>query len=54
VMALPYHLYIMATQAVKPAPGIVWGTAFVLVVGVTVAGVFAAAWRSRQRSKVRW
>ena len=54
VMALPYHLYIMATQAVKPAPNIVWGTAFVLVVGVTVAGVFAAAWRSRQRSKVRW
>jgi phosphate transport system permease protein len=54
VMALPYHLYIMATQAVKPAPTIVWGTAFVLVVGVTVAGVFAAAWRSRQRSKVRW
>jgi phosphate transport system permease protein len=54
VMALPYHLYIMATQAVKPAPGIVWGTAFVLVVGVTVAGVLAAAWRSRQRSKVRW
>jgi phosphate transport system permease protein len=54
VMALPYHLYIMATQAVKPAPTIVWGTAFVLVIGVTVAGVFAAAWRSRQRSKVRW
>jgi phosphate transport system permease protein len=54
VMALPYHLYIMATQAVKPAPGIVWGTALVLVAGVTTAGVFAAAWRSRQRSKIRW
>ena len=27
VMALPYHLYIMATQAVKPAPTVVWGTA---------------------------
>jgi len=54
VMALPYHLYIMATQAVKPAPNIVWGTAFVLVFGVTAAGVLAAAWRSRQRSKVRW
>ena len=54
VMALPYHLYIMATQAVKPAPDIVWGTALVLVVGVTVAGVLAAAWRSRQRSKIRW
>jgi phosphate transport system permease protein len=54
VMALPYHLYIMATQAVKPSPDIIWGTAFVLVVGVTVAGVLAAAWRSRQRSKIRW
>jgi phosphate transport system permease protein len=54
VMALPYHLYIMATQAVKPAPAIVWGTALVLVAGVTTAGVFAAGWRSRQRSKIRW
>lgn len=54
VMALPYHLYIMATQAVKPAPGIVWGTAFVLVIGVASVGVLAAAWRSRQRSKLRW
>ena len=54
VMALPYHLYIMATQSVKPVPHIVWGTAFVLVAGVTTAGVLAAAWRSRQRSKIRW
>ncbi|MGV8082259.1 MAG: phosphate ABC transporter permease PstA [Coriobacteriia bacterium] len=54
VMALPYHLYIMATQSVKPVPHIVWGTALVLVGGVTTAGVVAAAWRSRQRSKVRW
>lgn len=54
VMALPYHLYIMATQAVKPAPHIVWGTALVLVAGVTVMGVVAASWRSRQRRKIRW
>ena len=54
VMALPYHLYIMATQAVKPAPAVVWGTAFVLVAGVTTAGVLAAGWRTRQRSKIRW
>ncbi len=53
-MALPYHLYIMATQAVKPAPHVVWGTALVLVAGVTAVGVAAAAWRSRQRSKIRW
>ena len=54
VMALPYHLYIMATQAVKPAPGVVWGTALVLVAGVTAAGVLAAGWRSRQRRRIRW
>ncbi|HSK48794.1 MAG TPA: phosphate ABC transporter permease PstA [Coriobacteriia bacterium] len=54
VMALPYHLYIMATQAVKPAPHIVWGTALVLVAGVTIMGVAASAWRSRQRRRIRW
>lgn len=53
-MALPYHLYIMATQAVKPAPDIVWGTAFVLVAGVSIINVVVAAWRSAQRRKVRW
>lgn len=53
-MALPYHLYIMATQAVKPAPHIVWGTALVLVAGVSIINVAAATWRSRQRSKIRW
>lgn len=54
VMALPYHLYIMATQALRPSPMIIWGTALVLVGGVTLAGVLAAGWRSRQRSKVTW
>lgn len=53
-MALPYHLYISATQALHPDPHVIWGTALVLVAGVTTAGVFAAAWRSRQRSKIRW
>lgn len=53
-MALPYHLYIMATQAVKPAPDIVWGTALVLVAGVSIINVAAATWRTRQRSKIRW
>ena len=53
-MALPYHLYISATQALHPDPTVIWGTALVLVAGVTTAGVFAAAWRSRQRSRIRW
>jgi phosphate transport system permease protein len=54
VMALPYHIYIMAVQAQKPAPGIVWGTALVLVAAVTIVNVVAAAWRSRMRRKVKW
>jgi phosphate transport system permease protein len=53
-MALPYHLYISATQTLRPDMHIIWGTALVLVAGVTTAGVLAAAWRTRQRSKVRW
>lgn len=53
-MALPYHLYITATQTLRPDQHIIWGTALVLVAGVTTAGVLAAAWRTRQRSKVRW
>jgi phosphate transport system permease protein len=53
-MALPYHLYIQATQVPNPDQHVIWGTALVLVAGVTTAGVFAAAWRSRQRSKIRW
>lgn len=53
-MALPYHLFIMATQAVKPAPHVVWGTALVLVAGVSLLNVAAASWRARQRRKIRW
>lgn len=53
-MALPYHLYIMATQATKPAPNMVWGTAFVLVAGVSILNVLVALWRSAQRRKIRW
>jgi phosphate transport system permease protein len=54
VMALPYHLYIMATQPAKPAPNIVWGTAFVLVFMVSTLNVIAAVWRSRQRRRIKW
>ncbi len=54
VMALPYHLFIMATQAVKPAPTMVWGTAFVLVFGVAALNMLVATWRSRRRRRVKW
>lgn len=54
VMALPYHIYIMATTPVKPQPLVVWGSALVLVAGVSLVNVAAAAWRSRVRKKVTW
>jgi phosphate transport system permease protein len=54
VMALPYHIFIYATQLNRPQPKVVWGSALVLVAGVTVVNVIAAAWRSRARRKVTW
>ncbi|MDP2401824.1 MAG: phosphate ABC transporter permease PstA, partial [Actinomycetota bacterium] len=54
VMALPYHIYILATQVTGRPDDIIWGTAFVLVAGVTLISVVAATWRSIQRRKVRW
>ncbi|HET6498267.1 MAG TPA: phosphate ABC transporter permease PstA, partial [Coriobacteriia bacterium] len=53
-MALPYHIFIMATQATKDAPNMIWGSAFVLVATVCVTNVLVSLWRSRQRRKVRW
>ncbi len=53
-MALPYHLFIMATQATKDAPQMVWGTALVLVAGISILNMIIATWRSNQRRKMRW
>ena len=53
-MALPYHLYIMATQPTKPAPHIVWGTALVLVGLLCIINAIGALWRARQRRKISW
>jgi len=53
-MALPYHLFIMATQATKDAPSMIWGTALVLVAGISMLNVLVSAWRSNQRRKMRW
>ena len=54
VMVLPYHIFILATQVTGRPDDIIWGTAFVLVGGVTAISVAAATWRSIQRRKVRW
>jgi phosphate transport system permease protein len=53
-MALPYHMYIMATQSTKDAPNMVWGSALVLVGAVSLVNVAVAVWRSRQRRKIKW
>ena len=49
VMALPYHLYIMATQVPKAPAHIQWGTALVLIVIVLLANTGATVLRSRLR-----
>lgn len=56
VMALPYHLYMLATQmpnqaTIKPMQ---YGTAFVLLVIVLGVDVVAIIFRSRLRRKNRW
>lgn len=54
VMALPYHIYVLATQIPRRPDEIIWGTAFVLVFGIGIFNVSAAAWRSARRKRVRW
>jgi len=53
-MALPYHLYIMATQPTTPAPHIVWGTALVLTGMLSTSNALIATWRSHKRRKLQW
>lgn len=54
VMALPYHIFVLATQVPRRPDDIIWGTAFVLVFGICIINVSAAAWRSAQRRRIRW
>lgn len=56
VMALPYHLYVLATQhpdtqAVRPMQ---YGTAFVLLALVTLFNLVAVMIRNYYREKYRW
>ncbi|MBN1591620.1 MAG: ABC transporter permease subunit, partial [Candidatus Coatesbacteria bacterium] len=56
VMALPYHLFVTATQypdAVK-AKAMQYGTALVLIVIVLGVNLVAVILRSRSRRKLRW
>lgn len=53
-MALPYHIYAQVTSVPDWSPQLIWGTALVLVGGVSLVSVAAAAWRSFQRRKIKW
>jgi phosphate transport system permease protein len=53
-MALPYHVFILATSVPNPPDHIIWGTAFVLVSMVSFVSLTVAVWRSRQRRKIVW
>ncbi len=54
VMALPYHLYIIATQVPNAPPHIQWGSAWVLLVLVLAVNLIAIMIRYRIRKAPRW
>ena len=51
VMALPYHLYVLATQTTNPPKDLQWGTALVLLILVLFFSVTGSIIRVRQRLK---
>jgi phosphate transport system permease protein len=53
-MALPYHLYIMATQATEINPRIVWGTAVTLLLLVLGMNAVATVIRLRFLRAKKW
>jgi len=52
-MALPYHLYVLATQVTNPPKDIQWGTSLVLLIIVLIFAVPGSIIRVRQRLKKR-
>ncbi|HEY3414810.1 MAG TPA: phosphate ABC transporter permease PstA [Armatimonadota bacterium] len=54
IMALPYHLYIIATQVPDAPQSIQWGTALVLLLLVLFTNLGAIIIRSRLRAKRNW
>lgn len=53
-MALPYQLYVMATEMFNPNPKMVWGTALVLLMLVLGMSLVAAVIRNRFRRRRAW
>jgi phosphate transport system permease protein len=54
VMALPYHLYVLATQVPGAPPHITWGTALVLLMLVLVLNTAAIVTRQSLLVRRRW
>lgn len=54
VMALPYHLYIVATQVTNMPEEKKWGTALVLMVLVLLLTLVATVVRTRFRLRKKW
>ena len=53
-MALPYHIYAQVTSVPDWNRTLVWGTALVLVAGVSAVSVIAGIWRSAARRRLKW
>ncbi len=53
-MALPYHLYVIATQVPKIKPQIQYGTALVLILLVMTLNISASLIRTHFRKKKQW
>jgi len=53
VMALPYHLYVLATQVTNPPKDMQWGTALILLILVLIFSITGSIIRVRQRLKKR-
>jgi len=54
VMALPYHLYVIATQVPNISPKTIFGTAFVLIALVFLMNLVSIILRARFRKKKLW
>jgi len=53
-MALPYHLYVIATQVPNLKPGIQYGTALVLIAMISTMNLTAILIRARFRKRQQW
>ena len=54
ILALPYQLYVMATEVPNVPQSTKWGSALVLVLLVLGLNLVAVVWRARLRRRRRW